>query len=53
MNDKTRDFVENTLQMTGRQWWVPLGAWGDTLSLLVFLALIFFLVRQAVGSLRV
>lgn len=52
LNDRTRDFVENTLQTMGRQWWVPLGAWGDTLSLLVFAALILFLIRQSVGALR-
>jgi putative OPT family oligopeptide transporter len=52
LNEKTRDFVENTLQTMGRQWWIPLGAWGDTLSLLVFAALILFLIRQSVGTLR-
>jgi len=53
LNDKTRDFMENTLQTTGRQWWVPMGVWGDTLSLLVFVALIVYLIRQSVGTLRV
>jgi len=48
INDKSRQFMTETLNIGG-SWWTPLGAWGDTLSLLVFIALIVLLWRTSMG----
>ena len=49
INDKSRTFMTETLNIGG-SWWTSMGAWGDTLSLLVFVGLIVLLWRTSMSQ---